>query len=125
MLTTSDQIFDFYKPDMSKSKTTFEILGKKAFRWHLETQNNQIGSIFKFKIKKKVSNSKKNIAPCPLFHPLAISQKKLYLPHPPPAGNFSPFWNLTLFFYFEFKNTSNLIFLGFKVPSKSFFSQGF
>ena len=33
------------------------------------------------------------------------------------------FWNLTHFFDFEFKNTSNLIFLGFKVPSERL--QGF
>ena len=31
------------------------------------------------------------------------------------------FWNLTHFFDIQFKNTSNLIFLGFKVPSESFF----
>ena len=30
------------------------------------------------------------------------------------------FWNLTLFFDFEFKNTSNLIFPVFKVPYKRF-----
>ena len=30
------------------------------------------------------------------------------------------FWNLTPFFDFKFKNTSNLIFLGFKVPFERF-----
>ena len=35
------------------------------------------------------------------------------------------FWNLTHFFDFEFKNTSNLIFLGFKVPSERFFHKNF
>ena len=35
------------------------------------------------------------------------------------------FWNLTDFFDVHVKNTSNLIFLGFKVPSESFFSQEF
>ena len=38
------------------------------------------------------------------------------------------FWNLTHFFDIQFKNTSNLIFLGFKAPSERFFqifSQGF
>ena len=35
------------------------------------------------------------------------------------------FWNLTHFFDFELKNTSNLIFLGFKVPSESFFHKNF
>ena len=35
------------------------------------------------------------------------------------------FWNLTPFFDFKFKNTSNLIFLGFKVPSESFFPKNF
>ena len=39
---------------MSKSKPCFEILGKKAFRWYLETWKNQIGSIFKLNIKKSV-----------------------------------------------------------------------
>ena len=38
---------------MSKSKLCFEILWKKAFRWHLETWGNQIGSIFKLNIKRK------------------------------------------------------------------------
>jgi len=37
MLTTSDSIFYFLKPHISKSKTCFEILVKKSFRWHLET----------------------------------------------------------------------------------------
>ena len=40
------------KTHMSKSKPCFEILGKKAFRRHLETWENQIGSIFKLNIKK-------------------------------------------------------------------------
>ena len=33
------------------------------------------------------------------------------------------FWNLTHFFDFKFKNTSNLIFPAFKMPSKSFHSR--
>ena len=37
---------------MTKSKTSFEILVKKAFRWHLEIWKNQIGSIFKLNVKK-------------------------------------------------------------------------
>ena len=45
--------FEFEKSPKSKSKSCFEILGKKAFKWHLETWKNQIGSIFKLKIKKK------------------------------------------------------------------------
>ena len=53
---------------MPKSKPCFKILGKKAFICHLETQENQIGSIFKFEIKNGVKFQKK-IAPCPLFHP--------------------------------------------------------
>ena len=64
MLTTSDSIFYFLKPDMSKSNTYFKIFGKKAFRWHLETQENQIGSIFKSN-KNKVSNSKKKFCTMP------------------------------------------------------------
>ena len=35
------------------------------------------------------------------------------------------FLNLTQFFDIQFKNTSNLIFLGFKVPSESFFQKNF
>ena len=35
------------------------------------------------------------------------------------------FWNLTHFFDFEFKNTSNLTLLGFKVPSERFFHKNF
>ena len=35
------------------------------------------------------------------------------------------FWNLIYFFDIQFKNTFNLIFLGFKVPSKRFFLQEF
>jgi hypothetical protein len=64
---------------MSKSKPCFKILGKKAFRWHLKTWENQIGSIFKLNIKKKMSNSKNKSLPCPLFpntfhhHPLNIN----------------------------------------------------
>ena len=34
-------------------------------------------------------------------------------------------WSLTHFFDFEFKNTFNLIFLGFKVPSERFFHKDF
>ena len=46
---------------MSKSKPCFEILGKKAFRWHLKTWENQTGSIFKLNIKKSVKFQKKNL----------------------------------------------------------------
>ena len=35
------------------------------------------------------------------------------------------FWNLTLFFYIQFKNTSGLVFPSFKVPSESFFHKNF
>ena len=59
MLTTSDSIFYFFKPHLSKSKTCFEILVKKSFRWHLETLKNQIGSIFKLNVKKLCQISKK------------------------------------------------------------------
>ena len=37
MLTTSDSILKFLKPHISKSKTCFETLVKKSFKWHLET----------------------------------------------------------------------------------------
>jgi hypothetical protein len=35
------------------------------------------------------------------------------------------FWNLTPFFDIHFKNTSNLIFLDFKVPSENVFPKDF
>ena len=35
------------------------------------------------------------------------------------------FLNLTLFFDIQFKNASNLVFLGFKVPSERFFHKNF
>ena len=35
------------------------------------------------------------------------------------------FWNQTHFFDIQFKNTFNLNFLGFKVPSESFFHKNF
>jgi hypothetical protein len=35
------------------------------------------------------------------------------------------FWNLTHFFDIQFKNTFNLIFLDFKVPSERFFNKDF
>ena len=35
------------------------------------------------------------------------------------------FWNLTPFFDFKFKNTSNLIFPSFKVPSERFLFKNF
>ena len=60
MGTTSSSIF-FLENTFVKNKTCFEILGKKAFRWHLETWENQIGSIFKFKIKKMCQIPKKNL----------------------------------------------------------------
>ena len=41
------------------------------------------------------------------------------------AGNIIFFWNLTPFFDIHFKNTSNLIFLGFKVPSENVFPKDF
>ena len=62
MLTTSDSIFYFLKPHISKSKTCFEILVKKSFRWHLETWENQIGSIFKLNIKKLCQIPKKKFS---------------------------------------------------------------
>ena len=49
---------------MSKSKPCFEIFVKKTFRWHLETQENQIESIFKLNFKKSVKFQKKN---CKIF----------------------------------------------------------
>ena len=50
---------NFENSHISKSKPCFEILGKKAFRWHLETL--EIGSIFKLNIKKKSVKFQKKI----------------------------------------------------------------
>ena len=58
MLTTSDPILQFLNPHVSKSKTCFEKFKTKAFRWHLETQQSQIGSIFKLNIKKSIKSEK-------------------------------------------------------------------
>ena len=118
MLTSLGSILKFLKLNMSKSKTYFEILGKKVFRWHLEIWENQIRSMyFWIENKKNVSNSKKEFAPCLNPHPLVIMP-----PAPPPPGNTSFIsLNLTFFFDFQFRNTSNLIFSDFKVSSKSFF----
>ena len=79
MLTSSDSILQILKPHIPKGKTCFEILVKKAFRWHLETWENQIGSIFKLNIKKSVKFQKqfgskplplRNIKMAPYFCPL-------------------------------------------------------
>ena len=36
-IRTTNSIFYFFKPHISKNKTCFENLVKKSFRWHLET----------------------------------------------------------------------------------------
>ena len=69
------------KSHMSKSKPCFYILGKKAFRCHLETWENQVGSTFKLNIKKKCQIPKKNFFPAPSSH---------HLPPPPPNFQFIP-----------------------------------
>ena len=120
---------------MSKSKPCFKILGKKAFRWHLETWKNQIGSIFKLNIKKSVKFQKKisSLPPPPTtfhHHPLNINffpaPSSHQLPPPPPGKKLIFrgwwwkgvggggreeffFWNLTPFFDFKFKNIYNLL----------------
>ena len=48
------------KSHNSKSKPCFKILGKKAFRWHLEIWENQIGNIFRLNIKKRCQIPKRN-----------------------------------------------------------------
>ena len=63
------------KPHMSKSKTYFEILLKKAFRRHLETQENQFGSIFKLNFKQKCQIPKKNCCSNSLEMSLKLSPK--------------------------------------------------
>ena len=95
MLTTSDSIFKFLKSNMSKSKTYFE--------------------------NKKVSNSEKWNWYCQ-----GVGVQVALLPGGGGSGMVQIFfWNLTHFFDFQFKNTSNLIFPDFKVSSKSFFPKDF
>ena len=60
MLTSSDSILQILKPHVSKNKTCFKIGVKKAFRWHLETWENQIERIFILNVKKKCQIPKKN-----------------------------------------------------------------
>ena len=52
-----------------KSKPSFEILEQKSFRWHLETWKNQVGSIFKFEIKKRCQIRKMVSHPTPSAPP--------------------------------------------------------
>ena len=77
---------------MSKNKTCFKILVKKSFRWHLETWEKQIGSIFKLNIKK-IGKFQKKIGTIP--PELA----------PEPAPEFAPplpMWiGLNLFSHFD------------------------
>ena len=124
MLTTADSTLKFLKSNLSKSKTYFEILGKKAFRWHLEIWKTQIESIFKLKIKKRCQTAKKN-----LHHNAVIARgwgcRWHYYQGVGVQAWCKFFWNLTHFFDFQFKNTSNLIFPDFKVSSKSFFPKDF
>ena len=42
MVMPSDQILKIEKSHVSKSKPCFEILEKKALRWHFKTCKNQI-----------------------------------------------------------------------------------
>ena len=58
MGTGSDPILQFLNPHISKSKTCCEKFKTKAFRWHLETKQSQIGSIFKLNIKKSIKSEK-------------------------------------------------------------------
>ena len=66
---------------MTKSKPCFKILWKKAFRWHLETWENQIGSIFKLNIKKKCQIPKRKFFPASevvnisVGHPVYVNKK--------------------------------------------------
>ena len=85
---------------MSKSKTCFEILVKKSFKWHLETQENQIGSIFKLNIKKKCQIPKRFLHHATCTTPLAL----FILHHPPLAIKISFLCIQMLEFCFFFKS---------------------
>ena len=54
--------FTIFKTHISKSKSCFEHIVKKSFRWHLENQQNYIESIFKLNIKN-ISQIAKKITP--------------------------------------------------------------
>ena len=112
------------KSHMPKSKPCFEILEQNFF----------YGTLKPGKIKLEVflnSKSKKNVKSEKWF--CTLPPQLIMPPAPlPPGKTFSFlcmvqifFWNLTHFFYFEFKNTSNLIFPDFKVPSESFLFKNF
>ena len=70
METRSDPTLQFLNPHISKSKTCFKKFEYKAFRWHLEAQQNQIESIFKLKFKKWIKSEKWfcTLPPPHLFH---------------------------------------------------------
>jgi hypothetical protein len=77
---------------MPKSMPCFEILGNFFFRWHLETWENQIGSIFKLK-KKKVSNFKNKLPPYHLHH---HHPAKFHPAPPPPEKKIGTMFHLML-----------------------------
>ena len=117
MLTTFEPILQFLKPHISKSKACFEKFVKKSFRWHLETWQNEIVSIFKLNIKKYREMK--------LILPGGGVQVAL-LPGGWGSGMVQKcFCHLTQFFDIQFKNTSNFILRSFKMQSERFFSQIF
>ena len=73
---------------MSKSKPCFEILGKKAFRWHLETL--EIGSIFKLNIKKKKCQIRKKKNSSLSLPPITFHHHPLNIQKIPPSSTTTP-----------------------------------
>ena len=84
-LAWADKILKIKKSHKSKSKPCFEILGNKSFRWHLETWENHIGSIFKLNVKKSCQIQKK------IWHyaswTLILKFTSLVMSTPPPVNN--------------------------------------
>ena len=95
METPWDPILQFLNPHISKCKTCFEKFKYKAFRWHLEVQQNQIESIFKLNFKNWIKSEKCfcTLPPPHLFHPHPL----IMPPAPPPHGKKNIFQNRSYF----------------------------
>ena len=77
MVTHCNSILQFLKPRISKSKTCFENLVPRSFRWLLDIVPNQTESNSKL-IIKTFSNGKNNLAPKCLFNLAFVRITKIY-----------------------------------------------
>ena len=131
MGTTSSSIFFFRKHICQKIRPVLKSLGKKLSDGTLKPGKIKLEVFLNSKSKKCVKFQKKictiqrneNVLP----GGVVVQDETWQGGGGAGAGGMVQFffWNLTHFFDFEFKNTSNLIFPGFKVPSKSFFPKNF